>query len=72
MGAEGLASGALSSGVTVNGLVTFEGLVPIDGAALLSCAGGTYVDEASGLRLPRRLPAQLLRYRAMLYSQCRH
>ncbi len=51
VGAEGLASGALSSGVTVNGTVSFEGLVPIDGAALVTCAGGTYVDEASGLPL---------------------
>ena len=51
VGAEGLASGALSSGVTVNGTVSFEGLVPIDGAALVTCAGGTYVDEASGLLL---------------------
>jgi VCBS repeat-containing protein len=48
VGADGAAGSALASGVTSNGLVTFDGLVPVNGGALLSCAGGTYVDEASG------------------------
>lgn len=51
VGADGLAGGPLSSGVTVAGTLSFDGLVPIDGAALLTCTGGTYVDEASGLVL---------------------
>ena len=42
---------ALASGTTSNGLVSFAGLVAIDGTALISCTGGTYVDEATGLVL---------------------
>ncbi|MBV1909611.1 MAG: VCBS domain-containing protein [Kangiellaceae bacterium] len=42
------ASTPLASGITSNGSVTFAGLVPVDGTALISCMGGTYVDEATG------------------------
>ena len=45
------ASTALASGTTSSGLASFGALVPIDGTALISCSGGTYVDEASGLEL---------------------
>ena len=45
------ASTALASGTTSSGLVSFGELVPIDGTALISCSGGTYVDEATGLVL---------------------
>ena len=38
----------LASGTTSSGLVDFGDLVPVDGAALISCTGGTYVDEATG------------------------
>ena len=48
VGADGTAGSALASGVTSSGLVTFDGLVPVNGGTLLSCTGGTYVDEASG------------------------
>ena len=44
-------SPSLSSGTTVNGVVVFEGLVPVDGAALISCSGGTYLSEATGVLL---------------------
>ena len=42
------ASTALASGTTTNGFASFGALVPVDGTALISCNGGTYVDEASG------------------------
>jgi VCBS repeat-containing protein len=42
------ASTALASGTTGNGLVSFGELIPVDGTALISCTGGTYVDEATG------------------------
>lgn len=45
------ASTALASGTTSNGVTSFGDLVPIDGTALISCTGGTYVDEATGLVL---------------------
>ena len=45
------ASMALGSGTTANGVAMFDGLIPVDGPALISCGGGTYVDEASGLTL---------------------
>ncbi|MBT8063239.1 MAG: hypothetical protein KJO85_11190, partial [Gammaproteobacteria bacterium] len=45
------ASTALASGTTSSGLVSFAGLVPVDGTALISCTGGTYVDEATGVTL---------------------
>ena len=45
------ASTPLASGTTSSGLVSFSGLVPIDGTALVSCSGGTYVDEVTGLVL---------------------
>ena len=48
VGTDGVAGGSLATGTSVNGSVSFDGLVPIDGAALLTCSGGTYVDEASG------------------------
>ena len=43
----------LASGTTSNGSASFGGgaLIPIDGTALISCTGGTYVDEATGLVL---------------------
>ena len=43
------ASTPLASGTTSNGSASFGGgdLVPIDGTALISCTGGTYVDEAT-------------------------
>ncbi len=45
------ASVALASGTTTSGLVSFGELVPVDGTALFSCNGGTYVDESTGLVL---------------------
>ena len=45
------ASTALASGTTSSGLASFGALVPIDGTALISCNGGTYVDEATALVL---------------------
>ncbi|MGB5580287.1 MAG: VCBS domain-containing protein, partial [Woeseia sp.] len=45
------ASTALGSGTTSSGLASFDGLIPIDGTALISCSGGTYVDESTGLTL---------------------
>ncbi|MDJ0759478.1 MAG: VCBS domain-containing protein [Woeseiaceae bacterium] len=42
------ASTPLASGTTSAGLVSFGPLVPVDGTALISCTGGTYVDESSG------------------------
>lgn len=44
-------SPSLASATTMQGSVSFPGLVPVDGAALISCAGGTYVDEATGVTL---------------------
>ncbi|MEO0973853.1 MAG: VCBS domain-containing protein, partial [Pseudomonadota bacterium] len=46
--AAGVAGASLGSGTTANGSVSFGDLVPVDGAALISCTGGTYVDEATG------------------------
>ena len=45
------ASTALASGTTSSGLASFGALVPIDGTALISCSGGTYVDEATAVVL---------------------
>ncbi|MFK8014643.1 MAG: VCBS domain-containing protein [Gammaproteobacteria bacterium] len=45
------ASSAFGSGTTTAGLATFDALIPVDGPALISCSGGTYVDEASGMTL---------------------
>ncbi|MGB5447946.1 MAG: VCBS domain-containing protein [Woeseiaceae bacterium] len=45
------ASTPLASGTTSSGVVNFGALVPIDGTALISCSGGTYVDEATGIVL---------------------
>ncbi|MGI9272741.1 MAG: VCBS domain-containing protein [Woeseiaceae bacterium] len=45
------ASTALASNTTASGFVFFGALVPVDGTALISCSGGTYVDEATGLIL---------------------
>ena len=48
----GVAAGtALASGTTSSGIASFGELVPIDGTALISCIGGTYVDETTGLVL---------------------
>jgi len=41
----------LASGTTTSGLVSFGDLIPVDGTALISCIGGTYVDEVTGLVL---------------------
>ncbi|MEM9386909.1 MAG: VCBS domain-containing protein [Pseudomonadota bacterium] len=49
--ANGVAGTALASGTTTNGSVSFGELVPVDGVALLTCTGGTYVDEATGAML---------------------
>ncbi|MFK8016995.1 MAG: hypothetical protein AB8G17_16330, partial [Gammaproteobacteria bacterium] len=49
--ASGAAGAALGTGTTANGAVTFAALIPVDGPALISCTGGTYVDEASGMTL---------------------
>ena len=46
-----VASTPLASGTTSSGLASFGELVPFDGIALISCSGGTYVDEATGLVL---------------------
>ncbi len=45
------ASTPLASATTAAGVANFGDLVPVDGTALISCSGGTYVDEASGLTL---------------------
>ena len=45
------ASTPLASGTTSSGVVSFGELVPIDGTALISCNGGTYVDEATAFVL---------------------
>ena len=45
------AATALASGTTSSGLASFGELVPVDGTALISCTGGTYVDEATGVVL---------------------
>ncbi|MGI9221455.1 MAG: VCBS domain-containing protein [Woeseiaceae bacterium] len=42
------ASTVLASGTTADGSVSFGTLIPYDGPALISCSGGTYVDEATG------------------------
>ena len=47
----GVAGSALASGVSAVGTVDFGTLVPIDGAALIACTGGTYTDEATGASL---------------------
>ena len=44
-------SPALASGTTIDGSVSFGELVPVDGTALISCTGGTYIDEATGEEL---------------------
>ncbi|MEM1176270.1 MAG: VCBS domain-containing protein, partial [Pseudomonadota bacterium] len=44
-------SPALGSGTTAGGSVSFGDLVPVDGAAFISCIGGTYIDEATGATL---------------------
>ena len=51
--ASGVAGTPLASGTTNFGFVLFgDGdLIPVDGTALISCTGGTYVDEATGLVL---------------------
>ncbi|MEO1594779.1 MAG: VCBS domain-containing protein [Pseudomonadota bacterium] len=49
--AMGVVGTALGSGTTSSGLVNFDGLIPVDGAALISCTAGTYVDEATGATL---------------------
>ena len=41
-------STALASGTTSGGIAGFGEFVPVDGTALISCNGGTYVDEATG------------------------
>ena len=51
VGVDGAAGDSLGAGTTSNGLVSLGSLVPLDGAALVSCVGGTYVDEASGIEL---------------------
>lgn len=45
------ASTPLASSATSSGLASFGDLVPVDGTALISCTGGTYVDEATALVL---------------------
>jgi VCBS repeat-containing protein len=45
------ASTPLASGTTSSGLANFGDLVPVDGTALISCTGGTYVDEATAVVL---------------------
>ncbi|MEL7187730.1 MAG: VCBS domain-containing protein, partial [Pseudomonadota bacterium] len=49
--AAGVVGAPLASGTTSNGSVSFGDLVPVDGTALISCTGGSYTDEASGLVL---------------------
>ncbi|MEM8981844.1 MAG: VCBS domain-containing protein [Pseudomonadota bacterium] len=44
----GVVGASLATGISSGGVVSFAGLVPVDGAALISCSGGTYVDEATG------------------------
>ncbi|MEO1320120.1 MAG: VCBS domain-containing protein, partial [Pseudomonadota bacterium] len=51
IGAMGGVGAALASGDTTAGIVNFGALVPVDGAALISCTGGTYTDEATGQTL---------------------
>ncbi len=42
---------ALSTAMTVNGIAAFSGLIAVDGTALVSCTGGTYVSEATGFTI---------------------
>ncbi len=49
--AAGVVGTVFGSGTTSGGTVSFGDLVPIDGTALISCTGGTYTDEATGLTL---------------------
>jgi hypothetical protein len=46
-----VASTPLASGTTNAGIASFGELVPVDGTALISCIGGTYVDEATAVVL---------------------
>ncbi|MEL7296860.1 MAG: VCBS domain-containing protein [Pseudomonadota bacterium] len=46
--AMGTVGTVLASGTSAAGAVSFGDLVPVDGAALISCTGGTYTDEATG------------------------
>ena len=46
-----VAGAPLASSATSSGLASFGDLVPVDGTALISCSGGTYVDEATALTL---------------------
>jgi VCBS repeat-containing protein len=41
----------LASSTTTTGVASFGDLVPVDGTALISCSGGTYVDESTALVL---------------------
>ena len=47
----GVVGTSLASGTSSAGSVSFGDLVPVDGAALVACTGGTYVDEATGMTL---------------------
>ena len=46
--AMGVVGTPLASAMSSSGSVSFGDLIPVDGAALISCTGGTYVDEATG------------------------
>ncbi len=41
----------LASGTTSGGIADLGTLIPVDGTALISCSGGTYTSEATGLVL---------------------
>ncbi|MEO1576359.1 MAG: VCBS domain-containing protein, partial [Pseudomonadota bacterium] len=47
----GVVGATLATGTTSAGSVSFGDLVPVDGAALIACTGGTYTDEATGTTL---------------------
>ena len=49
--AMGVAGATLATATSSGGSVSFDDLVPVDGAALVTCTGGTYVDEATGATL---------------------
>ena len=44
----GVVGASLGTGTSSSGSLSFGELVPVDGPALISCTGGTYVDEATG------------------------
>jgi len=44
-------SAEMASSTTSAGSLSFGSLIPLDGTALISCTGGTYISEATGLEV---------------------